>query len=201
MPEFLAALLVNLLFFYREAQLTEFRSFEGQEMNTGERLLPLKLDLRVNKTVIKDQFLWDVNNLDSDPEEFARSLCKDLEIEDPEVGPAIAVAIREQLYEITIQNVTSGRETRITKKARRDRGFDFIPTSKVGGTALDLMKRFGNKISVLRRRKEWDFYEPIVDVLSKEEVEALDAREERNARLKRKLDDKDDGYSNRYMRV
>jgi SWI/SNF-related matrix-associated actin-dependent regulator of chromatin subfamily B protein 1 len=29
-----------------------------------------------------------------------------------------------------------------------------------------------------RRRREWDFYEPVVNVLSNEEVEALDAREE-----------------------
>lgn len=179
-----------------QAQLAEFRSFEGQEMNTGQ-----KLDLRVNKTVIKDQFLWDVNNLESDPEDFARVLCKDLEIEDHEVGPVIAVTIREQLYEFAIQNVTSGRESRISKKARRDRGVDFTPTSKVGGPAFDLMKRVGNKVSVLRRRKEWDYYEPNVKVLSNEEAEALDAREERNARLKRKLDDKDDGYSMRYMRV
>lgn len=34
----------------------------------------------------------------------------------------------------------------------------------------------------IRKRKEWDVYEPIVDLLSVEEVEALEAREERNAR-------------------
>jgi SWI/SNF-related matrix-associated actin-dependent regulator of chromatin subfamily B protein 1 len=48
-----------------------------------------------------------LNNLESDPEDFARGLCKDLEIEDHEVGPTIAVEIREQLYEFAIQNVTS----------------------------------------------------------------------------------------------
>ncbi|THG10237.1 hypothetical protein TEA_003639 [Camellia sinensis var. sinensis] len=45
-----------------------------------------KLDLRVNHTLIKDQFLWDLNNFASDPEEFARTFCRDLGIEDPEVG-------------------------------------------------------------------------------------------------------------------
>lgn len=34
----------------------------------------------------------------------------------------------------------------------------------------------------VRKRKEWDIYEPIVDLLSNEEVDALEAREERNAR-------------------
>lgn len=33
-----------------------------------------------------------------------------------------------------------------------------------------------------RKRREWDVYEPIVDLLSNEEVEALEAREERSAR-------------------
>ncbi|XP_077218425.1 transcription regulatory protein SNF5, putative (BSH) isoform X2 [Tasmannia lanceolata] len=161
-------------------QLTEFRSYEGQEMYTGEKLVPLKLDLRVNRTVIRDQFLWDLNNFESDPEEFARTFCRDLDIGDPEVGPAIAVAIREQLYELAIQNVASARETRIGKKGRR--GTEYVTTSKPGGSALDLMKLFGNKASVIRKRKEWDVYEPIIDILSTEEVETLESREERNAR-------------------
>ncbi|XP_034686777.1 chromatin structure-remodeling complex protein BSH isoform X2 [Vitis riparia] len=163
-----------------QSQLAEFRSFEGQDMQTGEKIVPIKLDLRVNHTLIKDQFLWDLNNLESDPEEFARTFCKDLGVEDPEVGPAIAVAIREQLYEIAIQSVTSARETRISKKGRR--GAEHIPASKASGTALDLMKLFGNKSSIIRKRREWDVYEPIVDILSNEEVDVLEAREDRNAR-------------------
>ncbi|XP_059636082.1 chromatin structure-remodeling complex protein BSH isoform X2 [Cornus florida] len=161
-------------------QLTDFRSFEGQDMYTGEKIVPIKLDLRVNHTLIRDQFLWDLNNFDSDPEEFARTFCRDMGVEDPEVGPAIAFAIREQLYEIAIQSVASAREARISKKGRR--GTEHAPASKTGGIAVDLMKLFGHRSSVIRKRKEWDVYEPIVDLLSSEEVDALEAREERNAR-------------------
>ncbi|KAK9139031.1 hypothetical protein Scep_008712 [Stephania cephalantha] len=163
-----------------QTQLMEFRSLEGQEMYTGDKIVPLKLDIRVNNTVIRDQFLWDLNNFDSDPEEFARTLCKDLDIRDAEVAPAVAVAIREQLYEIAVQSVASARETRISKKGRR--GAEHVSSSKGSGIALDLVKLFGGKSSVIRKRKEWDLYEPIVDLLSNEEVETLDAREERNAR-------------------
>lgn len=158
-----------------QSQLNEFRSFEGQDMYTGEKIVPIKLDLRVNHTIIKDQFLWDLNNFESDPEEFARIFCEDLGIEDPEVGPAIAFAIREQLCEIAIQSVASAKETRINKKGRR--GVEHLPLSKPGGSALDPMKLFGNKSSVVRKRREWDLYEPIVDILSNEEVDALEARE------------------------
>ncbi|KAK1294663.1 Chromatin structure-remodeling complex protein BSH [Acorus calamus] len=163
-----------------QSQLMEFRALEGQEMYASERIVPIKLDLRVNKTVIRDQFLWDLSNFDSDPEEFARNFCSDLEIQDPEVGPAIAIAIREQLYEIVSQSVSSARETRVGKKGRRVA--EYITPSRAANNAMDLTKLFGNKASVIRKRKEWDLYEPLVDILSNEEAEALDAKEERNAR-------------------
>ncbi|KAE8077164.1 hypothetical protein FH972_015754 [Carpinus fangiana] len=132
-----------------QSQLAEFRSLEGQDMYTGEKIVPIKLDLRVNHTLIKDQFLWDLNNFESDPEEFARTFCRDQGIEDPEVGPAIAFAIREQLFEIAIQNVASARESRISKKGRR--GAEHAPASKAGGAVLDLVKLFGHKSSVVRQ--------------------------------------------------
>ncbi|KAH7521330.1 hypothetical protein FEM48_Zijuj07G0021500 [Ziziphus jujuba var. spinosa] len=179
------------------SQLADFRSFEGQDMYAGEKIVPIKLDLRVNHTLIKDQFLWDLNNFESDPEEFARNFCRDLAIDDPEVGPAIAFAIREQLYEIAIQSVASARESRISKKGRRGAEYalarfvlmsplmafsNVAHISKAGSGAVDIVKLFGHKSSVLRKRKEWDVYEPIVDLLSNEEVDALEAREERIAR-------------------
>ncbi|KAL1564866.1 hypothetical protein AAHA92_07154 [Salvia divinorum] len=147
-----------------QTQLTEFRSYEGQDMYTGEKVVPIK----------------DLNNFESNPEEFAKTFCKDMGIEDPEVGPAIAIAIREQLYEIAVQNVTSARESRINKKGRR--GLEHSQTSKNSGNAADLFKLFGSKSSVVRKRKEWDVYEPMIDLLSNEEVDALKAKEERNAR-------------------
>ncbi|KAG7631607.1 SNF5/SMARCB1/INI1 [Arabidopsis suecica] len=163
-----------------QSQLSDFRAYEGQDMYTGEKIIPIKLDLRVNQTLIKDQFLWDLNNFESDPEEFARTLCKDLGVEDPEVGPAVAFAIREQLYEIAIQSVASARESRLSKKGRR--GSDHGSASKASGLSMDLMKLFSFKSSVVRKRKDLDVYEPVVDLLTSEEVDALEAREERHAR-------------------
>ncbi|XP_073104645.1 chromatin structure-remodeling complex protein BSH isoform X3 [Elaeis guineensis] len=155
-------------------------------------------DLKLPPTFMTQiaQSIQDVSNFETDPEEFARTLCEDLNIEDPEVGPAIAVAIREQLYEVATQSVSSARETRVGKKGRR--GIENVTNSKTGNSALDLLKLFGNKGSVIRKRKEWYLYEPIVDILSNEEVGALDAREELNARLKKKLDEKEDSFQTRY---
>ncbi|CAL9221215.1 unnamed protein product [Arabidopsis halleri] len=147
-------------------------------MYTGEKIIPIKLDLRVNYILMKDQFLWDLNDFESDPEEFERTLCKDLGVEDPE--PAVAFAIREQLYEIAIQSVASARESRLSKKGRR--GSDHGSASKASGLSMDLMKLFSFKSSVVRKRKDLDVYEPVVDLLTSEEVDALEARAERHAR-------------------
>lgn len=45
-------------------------------------------------------------------------------------------------------------------------------------TSYDLAVLF----ECLRKRKEWDVYEPIVDLLSNEEVDVLEAKEEKNFR-------------------
>ncbi|KAK9092323.1 hypothetical protein Syun_027234 [Stephania yunnanensis] len=110
----------------------------------------------------------DLNNFDSDPEEFARTLCKDLDIRDAEVAQ---LALTRNLP------VRGSHETCSCSFV-----MVFTICGKGSGIALDLVKLFGGKSSVIRKRKEWDLYEPIVDLLSNEEVETLDAREERNAR-------------------
>ncbi|XP_057443777.1 chromatin structure-remodeling complex protein BSH-like [Lotus japonicus] len=70
-------------------------------MYAGEKIIPIKVSSlsysnavnlccfllpAVNHMLVKDQFLWDLNNFESDLEELARIFCKDMGIEDPEVG-------------------------------------------------------------------------------------------------------------------
>ncbi|KAH1043226.1 hypothetical protein GYH30_025195 [Glycine max] len=127
------------------SQFAEFRSYEGQVMYVGEKIVPIKLDLCVNHTLVKDQFLWDLNNFESDHEEFAKISTRTRALNIP------------RLEKIAIQSVVSARETRMSNKGRR--GAEYTP---------------------VRKRKEWDVYEPIVDLLSNEEVDAIEAKEERN---------------------
>eukprot|EP00897_Mesotaenium_endlicherianum_P009906 jgi/Mesen1/8944/ME000553S08413 len=144
-----------------QEQVLDFRSLEGQEWGLEERLQLLKLDLRVNGLYIRDQFLWDVNNPASDPDAFARQLCKDIGIEDRQVAPALSVAIREQIYEIVRMGL-GGRESRSSKKARHRTSTDFFtPPTKLGNTGLAYMRRPNGKISVLR----YGFLPPVTRVV------------------------------------
>ena len=53
---------------------------ERNEIRSEDSLLLLRLDLRWKSVEIIDQFVWDLANEYSDPDEFAAGMCKDLKI-------------------------------------------------------------------------------------------------------------------------
>lgn len=57
--------------------------------------IPIKLDITVGTNNLFDQFDWDINNPDNNPERFAVQLCSDLALSS-EFATAIAHSIREQ---------------------------------------------------------------------------------------------------------
>jgi len=57
--------------------------------------IPIRLDITVGTHNLSDQFDWDINNPDNNPERFAEQLCADLALSD-EFATAIAHSIREQ---------------------------------------------------------------------------------------------------------
>lgn len=56
----------------------------------------IKLDVSVDNFRLRDQFEWDINNSENNPDSFARSLCGDLGLQ-REFEVAVAHAIREQV--------------------------------------------------------------------------------------------------------
>jgi SWI/SNF-related matrix-associated actin-dependent regulator of chromatin subfamily B member 1 len=57
--------------------------------------IPIRLDITVGTHNLSDQFDWDINNPDNNPERFAQQLCSDLALSS-EFATAIAHSIREQ---------------------------------------------------------------------------------------------------------
>lgn len=60
----------------------------------------VRLDLRIGRIVIRDQFEWDLAEPQNSPEGFAELLCKDLGLGTEHVA-AVAHALREQLVELS----------------------------------------------------------------------------------------------------
>lgn len=56
-----------------------------------------RLDIRLGSQRLHDQFVWDVNNTEHDPDTFARVLCKDLSA-DKAFVPLVAWHIRQQVH-------------------------------------------------------------------------------------------------------
>ncbi|KAI0564224.1 SNF5/SMARCB1/INI1 [Gracilaria domingensis] len=59
----------------------------------------VRLDIRIGRIVIRDQFEWDLSAHQNSPEAFAEGLCADLGLNSEHVPP-VAHAIREQLLEL-----------------------------------------------------------------------------------------------------
>ncbi|ANB11180.1 Snf5p [Sugiyamaella lignohabitans] len=57
--------------------------------------ITIKLDITVGQHNLVDQFEWDLNCMDNNPEQFAEAMCRDLSLSG-EFATAIAHAIREQ---------------------------------------------------------------------------------------------------------
>jgi len=65
---------------------------------SGELLLKIKLDVRVNDFLLQDAFIWDLKQSGNSPEVFAKAYVDDLELPSEVVG-IVAHAIREQIKE------------------------------------------------------------------------------------------------------
>lgn len=74
-------------------QLASFVVYKPIEQESRQIV---RLEVRVGRVMLRDQFEWDINSLTSSPESFAASLCSDLGLE-TEFIPMIAHSIREQV--------------------------------------------------------------------------------------------------------
>lgn len=71
----------------------------ADDENRRECRHTVRLDLRIGRIVIRDQFEWDLAEPQNSPEAFAELLCKDLGLGTEHVA-AVAHALREQLVEL-----------------------------------------------------------------------------------------------------
>ncbi|KAJ1564393.1 SWI/SNF chromatin-remodeling complex subunit, partial [Nowakowskiella sp. JEL0078] len=68
--------------------------------DSDEKLVPIRLDLEIDGHKVRDNFLWNSNEMNIKPEDFAQILCEDMKITGlafQELKIAIAQSIREQI--------------------------------------------------------------------------------------------------------
>lgn len=159
-----------------QVQVDAFRSLHAQDLTTAlggteECVHLIELEVHTGTRIIRDKFLWDLNNPYASPEAHARGLCDDMKIaeEEPQAAVLVAVALREQLLDIARQVIVA-RESRSAKKTRRERGVvnepRHAPAPSGGASALQFMRRPNNRISVRRSRSEWEAFEPRVTLIT-----------------------------------
>lgn len=79
-----------------QEQIDAFVPPKRRRLDSGESRQVVRLNLRMGRVVLRDQFEWDLNSTENCPESFASHLCIEMGL-GTEYAPAIAHAVREQL--------------------------------------------------------------------------------------------------------
>jgi len=143
----------------------------------GEIIKPIKLDIRINNFLLRDQFLWDINNPANSPEVFASTIIADLGLTNEFFLP-IAHSIREQIR----QHWTTYLNEEIYK----------APDKNNAEGEQDPMKMFRNPAILesqiitthhnYEQTKDAALWSPVIQQLTEDEVKKFEKQEERNAR-------------------
>ncbi len=132
--------------------------------------ITIKLDITVGQHNLVDQFEWDINCPDNNPEKFAEVLCKELNLSG-EFATAIAHSIREQQQVYTKSLVLIGHE------------FDGTPVEDE-----DIKKEFLPVVSsdILRAKNHIKDYSPSLFEVDDSELDRQDRDRDRESRRKRR---------------
>lgn len=149
----------------------------------GELRIPIKVDITINNTQLTDQFEWDIlNSLESDPEEFAFTMCEELCLPG-EFCTAIAHTIREQsqMYIKALNTVGySYSGAPVNEDEIRNH---LLPSLRLVSSDYEIVDDF---FSILRNPTNVPDFSPSLNKLSQLEVERLDKEMERESRRKRR---------------
>ena len=139
----------------------KYNKIEGDEI-----LKTIKVDILIGNIEYKDQFEWDINNPENDPEEFARNVCIDLGLGTEFVVP-ITHSIREQILEYQ-------------KAANNERNNYFYGGNYYRQPNKKNVVDTNNYIrEIFTENSEWD---PEVKHINEEEIKKFEKKEERKNR-------------------
>ncbi len=141
-----------------------FTAFKDYDMR-----IVIRLDITIGPQNLIDNFEWDINNPDNDPEWFARQLCHDLSLSG-EFVTAVAHCIREQTQNYTRSLHVAGH------------AFDGRPVED-DAIRLNIMSTLDFAV---RLPRYLDDFTPRLFEMSEEDLERADKDRERETRRKRR---------------
>ncbi|KAL0484606.1 WI/SNF-related matrix-associated actin-dependent regulator of chromatin subfamily B [Acrasis kona] len=169
-------------------------------------LLRIQLDVRAGDMVLRDQFEWDVFNALSSPENFAQTLCEDCQLELKWI-PLVAHSIRESIYSHLHRHLYKNKKLQTLSDSNISSTLTFSKTFDSSHIEEDNSKKNENgnetesdaeqedsvnedepmlDVNVIRDEDEYEEWEPHIVELGEDELEKMSAKEEREARYRRR---------------
>ncbi|CDK29885.1 unnamed protein product [Kuraishia capsulata CBS 1993] len=150
---------------------SNYSRLKSEQRPLADVRIPIKLEITIGNNQLVDQFEWDINNSDNDPEEFSRVLCEEMGLPG-EFLSAISHSIREQ--------------SQMFVRSLYLVGYLFDGSSVEEEEIRRLLKLPINTSNIRRPRYLLSDYTPQLSELSVTEMERLDKDKEREARRKRR---------------
>lgn len=67
-------------------------------------MVPIRLDMDIEGQKLRDTFMWNKNESNMSPDQFAEVLCDDLDLNPLNFVPAVTAAIQQQLDQFPSEN-------------------------------------------------------------------------------------------------
>lgn len=157
-------------------QINEHQSDPFLENNRGQEggddlRIKIQIDVVVGQNQLIDAFEWDISNPNNSPEEFAESMCQELELPG-EFATAIAHSIREQVH--------------MYHKSLAVVGYQFDGSVVEDDDVRNRLLPIITLDEVLRNTSDTKVFTPNLLKVSNAELERLDKDKDRDTRRKRR---------------
>lgn len=162
-------------------QIKDYRAKPANAI--GEIRIPIKIDLLINNTQFTDQFEWDIlSDKDTDPEEFATTLCDELSLPG-DFATAISFSIREQ-SQMYLKALFLVGYTFDGSHIREDEiKSHMAPPLRIQNADMAHDEDF---ITTLRTPSLLSEYSPAINRVSQLEIERIEKEMERDSRRRRR---------------
>ena len=148
----------------------------------GEFLRKIKLNFRIGNKIITDQFMWDVNNPDNSPEDFAEVICTDLGLSSEYFLPA-AHSIRQQIFDHQ-KVIHTDKRSQLLRTMLNGEDENIAEDSKIRLCNTPLFVERGPPSRTSDQKiPQWN---PTVQHISDNEVTKYEKQEERKARYEKR---------------
>jgi len=158
-----------------------FSLLSSSSSSSSEAVVPIDLNVRIGRIILRDRFLWDLSAPVSQncPDKFALHLCREIGFPSSFI-PQISIALREEISKARMNYVQEQFQMNLPAEFRSEEH------ENRGGLGEKSFYERVLEFGVYRNAEESGSWQPTVECLTLEQVERVERQELRDVRVARR---------------